>query len=302
MLLFLIGILSLTGAAGLITILLAARSRRVELDRFLSLLSLEPHKPFGALKLEQPTAFLPTAIVHKLYRAGWDPAPRHIIPIIALFLLALLAANIVAGPFAAFLAGIALLSAAAAALEYRIQRRKRLISDNMLSFLERVCQLLSVGNSLSTALARAVDHSPVIIVQCLTPAIRRIHNGTGVAESLERCATETDVYELYLLATAARTNLRFGGSMTLLLKNIIENIRKRATIERELRADTTQIRSSAWVLALLPMLVATVVMLTNAGYARWFLVTPPGHKMIVYAIISQLAGALLMRTITKTEY
>ena len=50
------------------------------------------------------------------------------------------------------------------------------------------------------------------------------------------------------MATAARTNLRFGGSMSQILRNIIENIRRRATVERELRAGTTEIRSSRYAL------------------------------------------------------
>jgi tight adherence protein B len=134
------------------------------------------------------------------------------------------------------------------------------------------------------------------------PTVRRINNGAGLADSLERCAAELDLYELHLLATATRTNLRFGGSMTAILRNIIENIRKRAAIERELRSNTAQIRASAWVLGLLPIVVASVVMLTNRTYARWFAETTSGHHMIYYAVVSQALGAYCMRLITRTRY
>jgi tight adherence protein B len=266
------------------------------------LLALEPQVPLAAAPGAQCAAMLPTTLAHKLRRAGWAPTVNQTLLCALLFGLAVAVAGVMAGWFAALLAGMTLLLAVLAVLEYRAQSRMRLLSDSMLGFLERVRQLLSVGNSLSVALARATDNSPPIVTQYLASTIRRIHNGTGVAESLERCAAELNIYEVHLLATAARTNLRFGGSMTAILKNIIENIRKRATVERELRADTTQIRSSAWVLALLPMLVASVVMLMNTSYARWFLVTETGHKMIAYAVVSQLIGAWLMRLITRTRY
>jgi tight adherence protein B len=178
----------------------------------------------------------------------------------------------------------------------------RALSDAMLGFLERVRQLITVGNSLATALERAVANSPPVVALALAPTIRRIHNGGGVAESLERCAEELDIYELNLLATAARTNLRFGGSMTQILRNMIENIRRRSAVERELRADTTQIRASAWVLGLLPVVVGGVVMFSNRDYARWFLETDSGHRMIVYAVLSQLIGVWLMRMIVRTRY
>jgi tight adherence protein B len=163
-------------------------------------------------------------------------------------------------------------------------------------------QLLSVGHSLSVALQRAAENSPPSVARCLASTIRRIANGGGAAESIEMCAADFDLYELHLLATATRTNLRFGGSMTTVLKSIIENIRKRTMIERELRSSTTQIRASAWVLALLPTFVATLVIFNNRDYARWFLDTESGHKMIAYAVISQILGGLCMRYIIRSGY
>jgi tight adherence protein B len=220
----------------------------------------------------------------------------------AIMSFTILIVTAIAGPLAGLLSAVALASLALCALEYRANMRVRRLSDCMLGFLERMRQLLSVGNSLSVALERAVENSPPIVTQCLTPTLRRIANGSGVAESLERAASEMDLYELHLLATATRTNLRFGGSMTAILRNIIENIRRRASIERELRANTTQIRASAWVLALLPVLVATLVIMTNRDYSRWFLATEKGHVMLAYAVCSQIAGALCMRMIIRTRY
>lgn len=249
-----------------------------------------------------PMDIFPEALERKLRKADWSPGARHVAIAAAAWFMAACVAALVGGALAFFLMLVTMPIVGWGLLEFRGQRRMRQMSDNMLGFLERLRQLLSVGNSLSVALARATENSPRIVRESLASTMRRISNGTGVAESLERCAAELDVYELHLLATAARTNLRFGGSMTQILRNIIENIRKRAGIERELRADTTQIRSSAWVLAALPMLVATMVMLTNKDYAHWFVATETGHKMIVYAIVSQLIGAWLMRLITRTRY
>jgi len=55
-------------------------------------------------------------------------------------------------------------------------------------------------------------------------------------------------------------------------------------------------------LALLPVLVATLVILTNHDYSRWFLATEKGHYMLAYAVLSQIAGAVCMRMIIRTRY
>lgn len=295
------GSLCLLAAIGLVLLALAQRVRQAQLRRFIAMLALEPA---GAIAGPPPALaeLLPEGLAQRLRRAGWAPTRNQALLLGLGLLLAMIVTAIAAGVLAALLAGAAAVLAAAMLAELRGQRRMRQLSDNMLGFLERVRQLLSVGNSLSVALARATENSPPIVSQSLTSTMRRISNGNGVAESLERCAADLDIYELHLLATAARTNLRFGGSMSQILRNIIENIRRRATVERELRAGTTEIRSSAWVLAALPLFVATIVMLTNSGYARWFLETGTGHKMIAYAIVSQLIGAWLMRLVTRTQY
>jgi len=295
-----IALLCFAAAALLVVRMAAAHIRATDLRRLKDLLdvhvekALQPHA--GFMKR------LPPFLERKLVRAGWEPSRRQIVAGAAVMSLAILTAVITAGMFAGLLSAVTLVLLVLVALEYRAGVRMRLLSDCMLGFLERMRQLLSVGNSLSMALERTVENSPPIVTQCLAPTVRRIANGSGVAESLERAAAEMDIYELHLLATATRTNMRFGGSMTTILRNIIENIRRRASIERELRANTTQIRASAWVLALLPVLVATLVILTNRDYSRWFLATEKGHHMLAYAVCSQIAGAMCMRMIIRTRY
>ncbi|MEO7054038.1 MAG: type II secretion system F family protein [Rhizomicrobium sp.] len=300
---FLTGLIALfcLAAAALLAVRLATTHIRLaDLRRLEGLLEIRAERSLRPS--EKSESRLPSFLEQKLARAGWEPSQRHLMAAGAIMLFAVLAAQAVAGLLAGMLTAATLVLLIWVVLEYRAGVRIQRLSDCMLGFLERMRQLLSVGNSLSVALERAVEHSPLIVTQCLTPTLRRIANGSGVAESLERVAAEMDLYELHLLATATRTNLRFGGSMTAILRNIIENIRRRASIERELRANTTQIRASAWVLALLPVLVATLVMLTNRDYSSWFLATEKGHHMIAYAVVSQIAGALCMRMITRSRY
>jgi tight adherence protein B len=288
-------------AAVLVYLMWIARTRQEEFSRLLGLLSVElaPARPGPSVSIDR---LVPRALARRCHQAGWIPQVRDLVVMLAGLVSATALAAWRFGALTGVLTCLAVLLAAGALLEMRARRRMRALSDAMLGFLERVRQLITVGNSLATALERAVANSPPVVALALAPTIRRIHNGGGVAESLERCAEELDIYELNLLATAARTNLRFGGSMTQILRNMIENIRRRSAVERELRADTTQIRASAWVLGLLPVVVGGVVMFSNRDYARWFLETDSGHRMIVYAVLSQLIGVWLMRMVVRTRY
>lgn len=289
--------------AGLAALLLyshgAARRHRKMRDRFVLLLKDLPGVPADAAAED---AFMPAMLRARLHRAGIAVSPRGCAAAGFALLLLAVAAGRIAGPVAGLAAGALAVLAAWLVLNHRAAVRLRRLSDAMPGFLERLRQALGVGNSLAGALARAVETAPPVVADCFAPALRRIAHGGGVAESLERRAAELDLYELHLLATAARTHLRFGGSLTAILRGMTETIRRRASVERQLRADTTQTRASAWVLALLPLLVAALVMLSNRAYARWFLETGAGHRMIVFCVVFQLAGAWCMRRIARARY
>jgi tight adherence protein B len=288
------------GTSSLLMLQLYASTKRKNELRRLEYMLAEAARETPAQR--KPLFPLPERLERKLIRAGLQPGRKQICAVAVAFVVTVTAICTVFGVLPGFLAAACLVATAWAAMEWRTARRLKALSDCMLGFLERMRQLLAVGNSLAVALVRASENSPPIMVENMASTLRRIDNGSGVSESLERCASDLELYEMYLLATAARTNLRFGGSMTTILRNIMENIQKRSAIERELRANTTQIRISAWVLGLLPILIATLVMLTNPGYSHWFLINPAGHAMILYAIASQLIGAWCMRLITRTRY
>tara|TARA_R110002110_G_scaffold12692_39_gene60435 strand:+ start:343 stop:1269 length:927 start_codon:yes stop_codon:yes gene_type:complete len=248
------------------------------------------------------TAFLPAMVRNRLYQAGVNVPPDRLSVILIFVFFLWLALVFLFGLFVATTVLLSLVLVTAAIVDYRARQRMNVLSDAMLGYFDRVRQLLVVGNSLSVALSRATQSSPAIIVEFFSPTIRRIANGAGVAESVNQLAGELDLYELRLFGAAIETNLRFGGSLTAILANLIENIRRRGAVMREVRVSTSQIRASAWVLGLLPMLVASVVMIQSPDYVQWFIEEPAGHTLLIYSAVSQILGAVLMRAVVQTSY
>jgi tight adherence protein B len=246
--------------------------------------------------------YLPRTIQRDLHLLDIRPAGRDIVAAgsFCLFALALTAAF--AGPLAAALTAAAIVGIAGAVFKFVATRRVNELGTLMPGFFDRVRQLLAIGNSLPTAFARAVQGGQPRLVQFFSPTLRRVANGAGFAESVRQSAEGIALYEMQLFAVAVSTNLRFGGSLTHALNNLVQFLRKRASIERELRASTALIRSSAWVLGLLPMLVAALIVSQNRDYARWFIADPLGQALLAYCIVSQCLGAAVMRAIIRTEF
>lgn len=254
--------------------------------------------PFGSWP--DSTRYLPEFARTRLHQAGIELSADRLTALAFFTFCLWVAISFLLSFFVSTLLTLSIVLVVAAMVDYRARRRMNSLSDAMLGYFDRVRQLLVVGNSLSVALSRATQSSPPIVVEFFSPTMRRIANGAGVTESIGQLADELDLYELRLFGAAVETNLRFGGSLTAILANLIENIRRRAAVLREVRVSTSQIRASAWVLGLLPMVVASVVMVQSPDYVRWFIDNPSGQTLLIYCAVSQVLGAVMMRGVVKS--
>lgn len=279
----------------------AATTRR-RLSELAGARELPATSPALAARLRDIDSLLPRWLVRRLFQAGIAVnGARASSALIGLSLVWIFLA-VALGPAAATVIAVTLVAVAFGVVDYMATRRMDALAAATAGFFDRLRQLLIVGNSLSVALARATQSSPPIVVEFYSPTVRRIANGAGVAESVNQLADDLDLHEVRLLGTAIETNLRFGGSLTAVLANLIENIHRRAVVDREVRANTSQIRASAWTLGLLPLVASALVMMTNPEYMEYFIREPAGHRMLIYAAISEAIGILLMRSIVRVTY
>ena len=246
--------------------------------------------------------FCPAFLLRAFNRLDIAPKRQAVFGVALGAMLALMAVAILFGILSALALAVATALLGYAALNLLAARRAARLGAALPGFFDRVRQLLIIGHSLPTAFTRAAQSSQPLLVEFFAPTLRRMNNGAGMGESLQQCAEEIGLHEMRLFAASVAANMRFGGSLAHALANLVTYLRRRAAIERELRTETAQIRLSAWVLALLPLLVAGLIMTQNHDYARWFLTHPAGREMLAYCVVSQIAGALLMRRIVRMAF
>lgn len=295
-------LLALLLLAGLVAFAMVRRSRAAGLSRLETLIGASAAgitaRP-AAIAMER---MLPRSVVRNLHILGIEPSPREVLPGMVMAGLAVLIVAVLVGPPTALGLFAIVLLIGFATLNITADRRIREIGALMPGFLDRVRQLLSVGNSLPVAFTRSVHGAQPRLAGFFAPALRRMHNGASFPDAIQQSADDIDLYEVRLFSAAVTVNSRFGGSLTHTLNNLVLYLRKKASVERELRASTTQIRASAWVLALLPLGVAAMIVMQNHDYASWFLSHPTGRWMLGYCVLSQAVGVALMRLIVRTRF
>lgn len=293
-------LLAAMAALGLSAAIKLGRDRK--LNRLRDLIEAPARRTKNAGPQGSVHRILPASLRRNLHLLGIEPDVRGFCAAVAAFLTMAVAACLLLGPFFGLALAAGLLAAGLMALNILAARRRAELGGLLPAFFDRVRQLLIIGNSLPTAFVRSVQGAPPRLKHYFAPSVRRMGNGASFSESIAQCADDIDLYEMRLFAAAIATSMRFGGSLTHSLGNLVGYLRKRASIERELRASTTQIRFSAWVLGLMPMIVAALIVFQNQDYAHWFIANPTGKRMLIYCAISEFIGIALMRMIVRTSF
>lgn len=191
---------------------------------------------------------------------------------------------------------------AMAVFELIMRRRVAAFVEGLPGFFDATRQLLTVGNSLQTAIAKAIDNSGPELRRYLVPLDRRLHNGAPLGESVLWLARRLDIEELHMFSVAVQTNLRYGGRMTHVLSDLSAMLRDRRRVGREMKAATAETRYSAGILVLWPFVVAGLIFLVNPTAVEFFFTTDLGQILILVAFGLQLAGTVIMLRMIRVDF
>ncbi|MGO1074255.1 type II secretion system F family protein [Inquilinus sp. CA228] len=299
----LLGVLALLVMAG-VSLLAGRAQRRRQQQMQERLQALRDNMPKAAGVARPQTTALPGPQFLRLWltRADIAPTPRSLGAAALAIVLVALIVNWLAGPLAAALAAVTLTFAGIYGLWRLACRRLDAFIEGLPFFLDALRQLLVVGNSIQQGLLKAAENTSPAMQRYLQPMIRRVNNGAPIPESIEWLAQRLELAELYMLAAAVETNFRYGGRMSNVLANLIQILRDRARVERELKAATAEIRFSAIVLGLMPLLTAALIFLIKPSYVAFFIETEQGHRLAIIAAGLQLTGMVVMRRIMRLEF
>lgn len=211
-------------------------------------------------------------------------------------------AGLIKGPLG-FLATVLILCiAAAVAVVVVASRRRNAFIASLPYLLDNIRQSLSSGSSLHQAILRGVRTAPESVTRYLEPAARRIDHGDAVHDAVAWAADQVDIEELHMLSVALEINARHGGAVTPILTGLARLLRNRARTERELKASTSQIRTSANVLTLTPIAAAGLGATMNPQYVSFLTSTAQGNMLLAIAGCLMLIGVVLIRRLLRLDY
>lgn len=183
-------------------------------------------------------------------------------------------------------------------IRYR-QKISELVSQIPL-FIDQVIRGLATGRNIEGAIKLAAEEAAAPLRDVILRAQKNVELGADLGEALREAADFHDIRELHMLALAVHTSRVYGGSPREMLESIVNLIRQREQMRRELRAMTGETRVSAWVLGALPSGMAAYMVAVNPSYILGMWHDPSGQNMLLVALGFQVLGALTLWRMVKS--
>jgi len=181
---------------------------------------------------------------------------------------------------------------------------KKIIKFN----LQLVDALAILSNSLRASYS---FHQSIELVSREMPAplgkefartFREVNLGTPLEEALNNMGKRIASEDLQLIITAVLIQRQVGGNLAIILDNISETIRDRIRIQGEIKTLTAQGKISGLVIGCLPFIIVVILMLMNPKFLEPLFQSSMGIMLIIWGLVSEVIGIILIRKITAIDY
>lgn len=162
------------------------------------------------------------------------------------------------------------------------KRRQDALVSQIPDTLDFFARSVRAGTPFSGAIKIGSEELPQPIAGELSTTFDELNFGLGFDEAMHNLAARVDTGEIRLFVTAVLVQKSTGGNLAEFLNRLSKLLRDRITAAGEIRIQAAEMRSSARLLVLLPIIVAGLLYLINPDYFTAMLDSRTG-KLIVTA-------------------
>ena len=209
---------------------------------------------------------------------------------------------IITQSFAAALAA-AMLAALApyAYVNRRRQQRLNAFEEELPEALDLLGRAVRAGHPISSGIKIVADEAQEPVASEFQQSFEEQRFGLPFDDSMLAMAQRVPLVDLQMLVTAILIQREVGGNLAEVLDNLADVIRQRFNVRRQLRTYTAQGRLSGFILAALPIAVASAMYMINPPYIQTLFNHPLGRLMLGIAATMQLIGFFWVRRIVDIE-
>ncbi len=165
--------------------------------------------------------------------------------------------------------------------------------------LSMIVRSVRAGVPLHEALRVVARESLEATSRQFTRICDQVSIGIRLDEALRDAAVRTGVPEYSFFTVALTLQMQTGGSLGETLENLADVIRKRVALRLRGHALASEARTSAYVLAALPVFAGVALSVLNYRYISPLFDTPRGNRVLFTAIFLLGFAGFVMRTMIR---
>ncbi|MCT4619415.1 MAG: type II secretion system F family protein [Marinisporobacter sp.] len=160
---------------------------------------------------------------------------------------------------------------------------------------------LRAGFSFPQALKSVVEESDSPVKEEITLVLKEMQYGGNIEEALYHLKERMNSEDLELMIQAILIQRQVGGNLATVLDIIVQTIRDRNAIQRQVITLTAQGRLSGMIIGLLPIILSFAIYFINPEYITILFTQKIGLIMVGIGIFSAIIGFILIQKITTIE-
>lgn len=241
-------------------------------------------------------------VADELEGAGVDIAPAEFLLLVLIgVVVAILVGVLLAGVAGAFLLVILVLGGSLLFIRMRGGRRKGRFEAQIGDILALLASSLRAGLSLLQGFEAVSDQVDEPAKSELKRVVAGGRMGQSIPGALADVADKMESAEFATLATAIDVQSEIGGNLAEIIDIAADNIRERIGFRLEVKAMTSEGRTSALVLAVIPVALVIILSVIDPGYMATLYHSPGGRIALIAAAVLEIGGGFWMRRIVSIE-
>ena len=176
-------------------------------------------------------------------------------------------------------------------LQWRRGRRLRKIEQQLPDVLDLIGRALRAGHALPSGLQMAGDEMADPIAHEFRITHDEINYGVSMQQALTNLGERVPLTDVSYFVAAVLIQREAGGNLTEVLGNLSKLIRDRHKFHATVRVLTTEGRLSAWVLGVLPFVLAGLLYFANHDFIRVLWTDPMGINITNVVLTMMAVGA-----------
>ena len=181
------------------------------------------------------------------------------------------------------------------------QRRMRQIEEILPDAIDLFTRAMRAGHNIHSGLQVLAEETPEPLGSEFKKLVEDLALGSTVGEALHSLGDRVPILDLRFFSTGIILQRETGANIVMVMENLSAVIRERLQLRARLRAHTAQQRFSAALLCGLPIVTGTAFYFLRYEYISILWLTELGSRFLIYGIISEIVGILVIRRVASVR-